>query len=296
MQRISTLFLAIVLTFFILPLSNLQAQTPLSGNKPELNRSNDLALGGSQLYMYGAVIEAVPVSTPQQQEGIMNNSNIRIINLGPVVNWKGVDYAPTISADGKTLFFVSNRPGSKPMEDGTLSHDFWATKKADRLDTNFDKPYNIDETTNLGKLGVNTPLNEGAASIAADRQSLYFTGCNRPDGYGSCDLYFTEIQGDKWGRPVNLGPNVNSKYFDSQPSISPDQRRIYFVSTRPGPNSDGQDIKQNFDIWYSDKDDNDEWQKAVNLTAINTKGREEAPFIAADNVTLFFSSDGHLPN
>lgn len=229
--------------------------------------------------------------------GIISSRRIRIINLGPVVNHSGLDYAPTVSADGKTLYFVSNRPGSKLTPDGDISHDFWAAKKNDRLDSVFSAPFNIDESTHLGNLGVNTPLNEGAASIAADRQSLYFTACNRPDGLGDCDLYKTTIEGDKWGRPINLGRNVNSENFDSQPSIAPDQSRIYFVSTRKGPNSDGRNVAKNFDIWYADWDfDMEEWKPAKNLEQINTRNREVSPFIAADNQTLFFASDGHKPN
>ena len=252
-------------------------------------------------YLYGATISPEmpsPLATPQEGS-IIGKGTIRIINLGPIVNWKGLDYAPTISADGRTLYFVSNRPGSVLNDDGEPSHDFWAAKKLERLDTVFFKPYNIDTTTHKvwGDLGVNTPLNEGAASIAADKQSLYFTGCNRPDGLGSCDIYKTTIEGDKWGRPKNLGRFVNSKNFDSQPSIAPDQSRIYFVSTREGPNSNGENIESNQDIWYCDWDyDAEDWKPAKNLTAINTKGRDVSPFIAADNQTLFFASDGWQPN
>lgn len=233
----------------------------------------------------------------QQEEGILTTKSIRIINLGPIINWKGLDYAPTVSADGKTLFYVSNRAGSKLKTDGEPSHDFWGAKKNDRLDTVFFTPYNIDTTTNWGRLGVNTDLNEGAASIAADRQTLYFTGCNRPDGLGDCDIYVTKIEGDKWGKPTNLGKNVNSKYFDSQPSIDPYNTRLYFVSTRPGPNSDGKGEGKNMDIWYSDRDpDTDDWSPAKNLSQINTKEQDCSPFISADNTTLFFSSKGLLPN
>jgi outer membrane protein OmpA-like peptidoglycan-associated protein len=222
---------------------------------------------------------------------------IVIINLGPNVNFDGLDYAPTISADGRTLFYVSDRFGSKLYESGEYSHDFWAVKKEERLDTIFFPPYNIDTTTSLGDLGVNTSLNEGASSIAADRQSLYFTGCDRSDGLGSCDIYKTSIEGDKWGRPINLGRNVNSEYWDSQPSIAPDQSRIYFVSERPGPNSDGEVSRKNHDIWYSDWDyDMEEWLPAKNLEQINTPDQEGSPFIAADNSTLFFASMGHEPN
>jgi outer membrane protein OmpA-like peptidoglycan-associated protein len=255
--------------------------------------------GNSQLYLYGAVLLSGSEVQQDQSDNktIIEKATIKIINLGPIINHAGLDYAPTVSADGKTLFYVSNRPGSKLTEDKELSHDFWAGKKNDRLDTIFFQPYNIDTTTSLGKGGVNTVLNEGAASIAADKQSLYFTGCNRPDGLGDCDIYKTTIEGDKWGRPINLGRNVNSKNFDSQPSIAPDQSRVYFVSTREGPNSNGDNVEENFDIWYSDYDPElDEWKPAKNLTEINTKGRDVSPFIAADNMTMFFASDGHTPN
>ncbi len=282
--------------YFILLLVVILMSGSLSAKE---DSSNDLAsAGGKQFYLMGAVLESSTTSTVQQDDGILGDRTlIRIINLGPVVNWEGFDYAPTISADGKTLYFVSDRPGSKLNENGEPSHDFWATKKNNRLDTIFFKPYNIDTTTALGNLGVNTMRNEGAASIAADKQSLYFTACNREDGFGDCDIYKATIEGDKWGRPINLGPNVNSKYFDSQPSIAPDQSRIYFISTRPGPNSDGKPKLENFDIWYSDWDwEEEEWLPAKNLEELNTPEQEASPFIAADNQTLFFASKGHEPN
>lgn len=251
----------------------------------------------NEFYLIAATISASGQDESTAGDGNILLKKIKIINLGPVVNWKGYDYAPTVSADGKTLFYVSNRPGSVKTKDDDWSHDFWASKKLYTTDSVFFKPFNIDTLYEWGDLGVNTKLNEGAASIAADKQSLYFTGCNREDGFGSCDIYKTTIDGDKWGRPVNLGPNVNCEKFDSQPSIAADQSRIYFVSARKGPNSNGDNYQKNFDIWYSDFDpDMEEWKPAQNLEAINTSGREESPFIAADGVTLFFASNGHSPN
>lgn len=230
----------------------------------------------------------------EDEKSVFNPKRVRIINLGPIVNYSGVDYAPTISADGKTLYYVSNRKGSKLTVNGDPSHDFWAAKKDNRLDSVFFTPFNIDTTTALGMKGVNTILNEGAASIAADGQTLFFTGCNRPDGLGKCDIYKTTIEGDKWGMPVNLGPNVNSEFWESQPSIAPDQSRLYFASNRPGPNSNGTGDADNMDIWYSDYDEaNDEWLAAKNLEEINTDKQDWSPFIAADNQTLFFSSNGY---
>jgi hypothetical protein len=292
-MRLVTKTLTLVITFCILFAISSNAQQ--NDLKVQTNANSSL----SQLYLYKAMLLS-PTAMPagqDEEEGILSNTNIKIINLGPIVNFDGLDYAPTISADGRTLFFVSNREGSKEDEFGDYSHDFWAAKKENRLDTVFNAPFNIDTTTIYGKQGVNTTLNEGAASIAADRQSLYFTGCNRPDGLGDCDLYRTSIEGDQWGRPMNLGRNVNSKIFDSQPSIAPDQSRIYFVSTRVGPNSEGDNKPDEMDIWYCDWDyDIEEWGPAKNLEAINTKGQEVSPFIAADNATLFFASNGHTPN
>jgi len=271
-----------------------------------LNSIIGLQMTAAEIKAEDAGLKNIPVSymlaaeivnnvNQDENKSILANQRIRIINLGPIINHLGVDYAPTISADGKTLFYVSNRFGSRENKNGP-SHDFWAAKKNDRLDTVFFTPYNIDTITGLNYLNVNTEFNEGAASIAADRQSLFFTACDRPDGVGSCDLYQSTIEGDKWGRPVNLGRNVNSDNFDSQPSISPDKKRIFFVSSRKGPNSDGKPILDNMDIWYSDYDDDaDEWKPAVNLEALNTDGTEFSPFIAADNSTLFFASNGHKP-
>jgi outer membrane protein OmpA-like peptidoglycan-associated protein len=279
------LFLLVLITVFTHRIS-------LALSEEHSSNCNDCS---ESKYLFAATIEAASgqeITAKTDDKSIGIKKNIRIINLGPVVNWKGLDYAPTVSADGRTLFFVSNRPGSKLNLENNESHDFWAAKKSHPLDTVFQKPYNIDTTTNWGELGVNTIRNEGAASIAADRQTLFFTGCNRPDGLGKCDIYRTEIQGDKWGKPINLGRNVNSKYWDSQPSISPDKKRLYFVSNRPGPHGD-----DNFDIWYSDWDDElMEFKPAQNLVGINTPGSEVSPFIAADGVTLFFASDYYKPN
>lgn len=254
---------------------------------------NNCDLASSNLYA------ATIVTTMQdgEDENILNSGNIRIINLGPAINHEYYDYAPTISADGKTLFYVSMKEGSIYNEEkGELSHDFWYAKKNDRYDSVFYEIKNLDPSNRFGEKGVNTIENEGAASIASDRQTIYFTACDRADGLGSCDIYTTQIEGTVWQQPVNLGPNVNSEAFEAQPSISPDGSTLYFISTRKGPHSDGELVRDNFDIWYSEYDwDLEEWGPAKNLEQLNTPGTEESPFIAADNATMFFSSNGHEP-
>src|SRR5690606_30667553 len=134
---------------------------------------------------------------------------------------------------------------------------------------------------------INTPnYNEGAQCISPDGRFLFFTGCNRPDGMGRCDIYVSEKEGDNWSKPINLGSPINTGGWESQPSLSADGRTLYFVSDRSGGLG-------SYDIWMSTLDENARWQKPVNLgSTINTPFDEQSPFIHPDNETLYFSSNG----
>jgi len=93
--------------------------------------------------------------------------------------------------------------------------------------------------------------------------------------------------GDTWGRPFNLFGPINTRAWESQPSIAPDGRTLYFASNRPGGYG-GQDI------WMSVLQDDGMWSEPINLgDSINTGGNEGSPFIHYDNQTLYFVSDGH---
>lgn len=208
--------------------------------------------------------------------GAENLEEFIIRNLGPMVNSENLEYAPTITADGKTLYYVSNRPG------GVGGHDFWVTTKGDRLDTVFTEPYNLGAP-------VNTELNEGVSSIAADGQVIYFTACNRNDGLGDCDLYEAELDGTEWVNVRNIS-EINSAYWDSQPSISSDGKTLYFISNRPGAMGGPDDA----DIYYSTLQSDGRWSEPKNLgEPINTKKREDSPFIFPGGKVLYFASAGH---
>lgn len=203
-------------------------------------------------------------------------SQFQIRNIGSICNSPSLEYAPTVTADGRTLYYVSNRPG------GVGGHDFWYTTKKERLDTVFADPINLGRP-------INTELNEGVASIAADGQTIFFTGCNRPDGLGDCDLYEAELDGTEWKNVRNVS-EINSAYWDSQPSISSDGKTLYFVSNRPGAIGGEGDA----DIYYSTLGSDGKWSAPKNLgPPINTKEREDSPFIIAGSGALYFSSAGH---
>ncbi|MEJ2595559.1 MAG: OmpA family protein [bacterium] len=127
----------------------------------------------------------------------------------------------------------------------------------------------------------------GGMNISVDGRRMYFTGCNFPGGFGSCDLYFSFREGDRWMPPLNMGSIVNSQWWDSQPIISPDGKWLFYASRRTGG-------KGGSDLWMSIRLESGKWSPPINLgDSINTVGNEMAPFLHADGKTLYFSSDRH---
>lgn len=202
-------------------------------------------------------------------------------SLGPDLELPYEQYWPSLSLDGKTLVFTMLMPDSLHFRpDGSIMYqeDFYVTRK---IDGKWEPAVPIGSP-------INTAGNEGAQQISADGNTLVFTGCNRRDGYGKCDIYFAKKNAyGQWGKPFNAGPAVNGQSADKQPCLSPDGRYLYFSSDRPGGLG-------KMDIWVSELDANGKWGKPVNLGApINTPEDDICPFIHPDNQTLYFSSDGH---
>ena len=194
-------------------------------------------------------------------------------NLGVNINSIADEYLPALSADGSTLIFTRSK-----KVDGFRNEDFYVS-------------YNNTDDWQLAKnLGapINTPQNEGAQCITADGLTLYFTACSRNDSYGRCDLYESNFVNDKWTDPVNLGENINTENWESQPAISADGRQLFFVSNRSG----GRGGK---DIWVSYKNAKGTWTKAKNLGKdINSSKDDISPFLHWDNQTLYYASKGFV--
>jgi Tol biopolymer transport system component len=133
---------------------------------------------------------------------------------------------------------------------------------------------------------VNTDDNEGASAMDAQGNFLFVTACNRMDGYGSCDIYYSVKQNNTWTAPQGIGKPVNTGAWEAQPSFSSDGSALYFASNRPG-GFGGRDI------WVSYLDTNMKLSEPKNLGPnINTKYDDQCPFIHADNQTLYFTSNG----
>ncbi|HEY0039704.1 MAG TPA: flagellar motor protein MotB, partial [Flavisolibacter sp.] len=190
-------------------------------------------------------------------------------NLGTSINSPESEYFPSMPIDGKLLVYTRRL--------NNMNEDFFGSEK--------DNTGWINSVRLPG--GINTALNEGAQSISQDGEWLVFTGCNRQDGEGSCDIYLSYKTPQGWSPAFNLGPNVNSDQWESQPCLSPDKRHLYFASRRFGGLGGS-------DIYVSNLLPNGKWSRPENLgPEINTTGDEYSPFIHADNGTLYFTSNGH---
>lgn len=188
-------------------------------------------------------------------------------NLGAQINTKESEYSASITIDGERLIFTRRLGGTNEDFFGSIKKDNnWSMAQALPGD-------------------INTPMSEGAQNISQDGEWLVFTGCHRPAGIGGCDLYISYLTKDGWSEAINLGNKINSEAWDSQPSLSPDKRSLYFTSTRPGGFGGS-------DLYVSHLGANGQWGKPENLgPQINTAGDEGSPFIHADNQTLYFSSN-----
>lgn len=200
-------------------------------------------------------------------QAVKNPVPFKPVNLGRGVNSQVSEYFPTLTADEQTMFFT--------VMDGRFQEDFYVSK--------FENG-SWQEAMNLGP-PINTPENEGASTTSADGQYLFFTMCQNPQNIGSCDLWLTFLKGDKWQPPIHMPDNVNTKYKETQPSLSADGKTLYFASNRPGGHGD-------MDIWKTTFEEN-HWTNPVNLGPnVNTPFDDECPFIHHDGVSLYFASDG----
>jgi hypothetical protein len=200
------------------------------------------------------------------------------VNLGPTVNSSAREGAMSISADGLSLFFGSNRPG------GYGGWDLWVTTRATTED-DWGTPVNLGPTVNSSYL-------DAMGSISADGLSFFFTS-DRPGGLGSWDIYVTTraTKEDDWGTPVNLGPTVNSTAHDCLPDISADGLALFFSDYLSGPYRPGGFGLS--DIWVTTRPTTDDpWGTPVNLgPTVNSSARESAMSISADGLSLFFGSN-----
>lgn len=200
------------------------------------------------------------------------------VNMGEGINSENSEYSIYMTADELTAIVTVRRP-----------------RDAQTLGSNKDEEdmyisYLKDGVWSKGKplpAPVNSHDNEGTQCISPNGQYLFFTGCHRDDGMGSCDVYVAMKVGGVWGNPFNLGEGVNSDKWDTQASFAADSKTLYFVSTRAGGQGKA-------DIWIATLGDSGSFENPVNLgPTVNSPDDDFSPFIHPDDHSLYFASKGH---
>jgi tetratricopeptide (TPR) repeat protein len=191
------------------------------------------------------------------------------VNLGDSINTSSSEYYPSITINDS--LFVFTRRGTGIREDfveSTILPDHEYSK------------------SRIISGSINDEPSKGAINISQDGDWLIFAGNFSSKGYGNFDLYISYQTPQGWSEPINLGAQINTEFWESSPSLSSDKSTLYFSSDRPG----GYGGK---DLYVSHRLPNGKWSEALNMGAsVNTTGDELAPFIHADNNTLYFTSDG----
>jgi outer membrane protein OmpA-like peptidoglycan-associated protein len=218
-------------------------------------------------------------------EAVKHPQPFNPVNVGTGINSNLNEYFPAVTGDGKAFLFT--RGLRIPEIPDYENEDFFISTRQGNV---WAPATPIKE--------VNSQGNEGAPTLSADGNIMLFASCANEfgdygsqdrQGYGSCDIFYSQKINGVWSKPKNCGPSVNTQHWETQPSFSSDGKSLYFirgVGTGRG--------KKAQDIYVSEVSDRGIFMPAVKLSSVvNTPMKEESVFIHPDNRTLYFSSDGH---
>lgn len=214
-------------------------------------------------------------------ESMKKPIKVTIKNLGEEINTEYPEYNPSISADGNVLIFTSRRPdtegGMKDENDNKFMEDIYIAYK-DSLTGKWQQAERVPGNLNTDSHDANTSISPDGKTIFIYRNMAY---------KGSGQIYFSKQNSSgKWSVAKPVEGDINTSYFESSASLTPDGKYMYFVSERKGGNGMG-------DI-YRAKGKRTTFNNAENLGApVNSDDDEIGIFIHPDGKTIYFSSNGH---
>ncbi|MGJ3235944.1 OmpA family protein [Marivirga sp.] len=180
------------------------------------------------------------------------------------------EYAPSISANGRTLIYESNKDGSWKLYLTREENGVWTDE------------ISLDSINNFGdSIDVISGPN-----FSYDGNRIYFHA-SFDGGQGSEDIYYSERIGDSWSKPQNLGSEINTRSFDGFPTITTDGKTLYFA--RNSKNTPEGVTEFCYELYVTHKTDSG-WTEPKVLPYPVNLGCEKAPKIMADNRTLIFAS------
>lgn len=139
-------------------------------------------------------------------------------NLGPGVNTSGWESQPSLSADGRTLYFVSDRRNGMGMR------DIWVST--------LDENNKWSKAVNLGS-PVNTEFDEMSPFIHVNGRTLFYA-TNALKGFGGYDIFYSENQSGTWTAPQNIGAYINNHDDQFSLFITADGAKGYYSHEETG--------------------------------------------------------------
>lgn len=187
------------------------------------------------------------------------------------INSERVEYAPSISANGNTMIFQSDRSGN---------YNLYVTHKSDGNTWSIPEPIKGQ----INDYGSENDL-IGGPSLSYDGNYLYFFASFK-GGFGAEDIYYSVRENNEWSAPKNIGKPINTTAYEGFPTISSDGKSLYFMKIS------GNSVEQMtcYTMMVSNRDENGNWEKPYPLPNNINKGCEKFPRIMSDNETLIFSS------
>lgn len=180
------------------------------------------------------------------------------------------DADPFFTKDGKTLYFISNRP-AKPGDSLKPDFDIW---KVEKREGDWSDPVQLPAP-------INSESSEYYPTLA-DNGTMYF-GSRRPGGKGGADIYFSRLEDGEYRTAMNIGDAINTPGNEFEPFIAPDESFLIFMSTPT-------EALDQTDLWIS-YHRNGQWTKALKLPApFNSDVMEFSPGMSPDGKKFFFSS------
>lgn len=214
------------------------------------------------------------------RENISHPKSAVVKNIGPDINTEFPEYSPVISLDGQSLYFTSRRTWENNATEDYRDPKFYQYPEDIYLsyvkeDGGWTKPRRLDF--------CNGQNNEATIAISTDERRIYAY----QDVTGMGDIYYSEFAENKFSILEQLNTQgVNTKFWETHCTVTPDGNNMYFVSERPG-GFGGRDI------YRLVKMPDGSWSEPQNLGPnINTPYDEESPFLMVDNKTMYFASNG----
>jgi hypothetical protein len=185
-------------------------------------------------------------------------------NIGEAFNDRFSNFNPVASGNGKVMAYTTKRRFQNVIFVARKEGKDWGT------------PQNIT-------LDLVVDGNCSTVSLSYSGDVLYLFRDDVHDG----NLYSSRFIDGRWTPMQKLNPNINTPSYETHAAESPDGKKLYFTSNKPGGIGD-------LDIYVSDRAANGDWGVATNLGPnINTSFNENTPFLTADGSVLFFSSEAH---